>query len=179
MFQFIPEVVDEVELGALRRPVKFFHTKVGKLFLHGAALWTGRSCHVETKLDELQCLKQWFLTSLLRQTAGPLIFLPILFCLKDFQRPQDMRGSSPSQEQSPDTQPGSIWSKISLPAGAFRFPSIGNNSLFTCWRHETGRGYFMNQTVVEHFPTCFSVLNHTRDSSSFAGKTSSRVRVNP
>ena len=32
-FQSNPKVLDGVEAGALRRPVKFFHTKLGKQFL--------------------------------------------------------------------------------------------------------------------------------------------------
>jgi hypothetical protein len=34
-FQFIPMVFDGVEVGALCRPVKFFHTDLNKLFLFG------------------------------------------------------------------------------------------------------------------------------------------------
>jgi hypothetical protein len=34
-FQFIPKVFDEVEVKALCRPVKFFHTDLDKPFLYG------------------------------------------------------------------------------------------------------------------------------------------------
>lgn len=36
MFQFIPNVLDEVKVRALCRPVKFPHTKLGKAFLYAA-----------------------------------------------------------------------------------------------------------------------------------------------
>ena len=35
MFQFIPKVFDGVEVGALCRPVKFFHTDFDRPFLYG------------------------------------------------------------------------------------------------------------------------------------------------
>ncbi len=53
VFQFIPEVFDGVEVRALCRPVKFFHTKLGKPFLYGAALWRGHR-HFETGKGQTQ-----------------------------------------------------------------------------------------------------------------------------
>jgi hypothetical protein len=41
VFQFIPKVFDGVEVRALYRPVKFFHTNLEKPFLYDLALCTG------------------------------------------------------------------------------------------------------------------------------------------
>ena len=37
-FQFIPKMFDGVEVRALCRPVKFFHTDLDKFFLYGPRL---------------------------------------------------------------------------------------------------------------------------------------------
>ena len=53
-FQFIPKVLDRVEVRALCRPVKFFQSKLGKLFLYGDGfVYRG---HVKTGEDISQCV---------------------------------------------------------------------------------------------------------------------------
>lgn len=46
--RFIPRVLNVVEVRALRRPVKFLDSKLGKLFIYGDALYVGH-CHVGTE----------------------------------------------------------------------------------------------------------------------------------
>ena len=45
-FQFIPKALEGVEVRALCRPVRFFHTKLGKHFYMELACTQGH-CHVE------------------------------------------------------------------------------------------------------------------------------------
>jgi hypothetical protein len=55
-FQFIPKVFDGVEIKALCRPVKFFHTDLNKLFLYGPRFAWER-CHAETGSSPNCCHK--------------------------------------------------------------------------------------------------------------------------
>ena len=48
-FQFIPKVFDGVEVRALCKPVKLFHTDLDKPFLHGPRFVHGGPCHAETR----------------------------------------------------------------------------------------------------------------------------------
>ena len=65
-FQFMPKVFDGVEVKALCRPVKFFHTDLNKPFPYGPLCARGH-CHAETgkglpqtvatKLEAQNCLE--------------------------------------------------------------------------------------------------------------------------
>lgn len=69
MFQCIPNVLDGVEVRALCRPGKFFHTKLEKRFLYGAGFEqggfvynrVGKTQTGDTKLEEYYCLKKHFM----------------------------------------------------------------------------------------------------------------------
>ena len=66
-FQFIPKSFDGVEVRALCRPVKFFHTNLNKPFLYGPRFVHCQHCHAETgkgfpqtvatNLEEQNCLE--------------------------------------------------------------------------------------------------------------------------
>ena len=47
-FKFIPKVFDGVEVRALCKPVKFFHTDLDKPFLFGPRFVQQGPCHAET-----------------------------------------------------------------------------------------------------------------------------------
>jgi hypothetical protein len=47
-FKFVPKVFDGVEVSALFRPVKFFHTDLDKPFLYGPLFVHRGHCHVKT-----------------------------------------------------------------------------------------------------------------------------------
>ena len=57
-FQFIHKVLDRVQVQALCRPVKFFHTKLGKAFLYGAGFVNRDSVFISFLFQQDKLLTQ-------------------------------------------------------------------------------------------------------------------------
>ena len=54
-FQFIPKVFDGVEVRALCRPVKLFHTDLNKPFLYGLHQTVATKLEAQNRLDSIVC----------------------------------------------------------------------------------------------------------------------------